>query len=253
MRVAVAGGTGVVGRFVGEAAATAGHEVVVLARSTGVDLPGGTGLDAALEGVEAVVDVSNVATMRAGESVAFFEAVTRNLLRASAGAGVGHVVALSIVGATRVDLGYYLGKRRQEELLLAPEAPVATSVLRATQFHEFVGQLLSRSGGPVAVIPRMRSQPIAAREVGTALVALATGPAVGLAPELAGPQPELVADLARRQVRAVGSRRRVVQVTLPGRAGKAMASGALLPTGPGPRGGQTFEQWLGGPDGPLVG
>lgn len=251
MRIAVAGGTGVVGRHVVEAAAAAGHEAIVLARSIGVDLRTGSGLDAALDGVHAVVDVSNVATMRAAESVAFFEAATTHLLAAAERVGVGHVVGLSIVGATRVDFGYYLGKRRQEELLLTPPGAVGTSVLRATQFHEFAGQLLSRSGGPIAVIPAMRSQPIAAREVGEALVALATGPAVGLAPELAGPQPESIADLARQQLRAVGSRRRVTQVRLPGAVGKAMASGALLPTEPGPRGTQTFAQWLQGPDGPL--
>src|SRR5487761_2599421 len=129
MRVAVAGGTGVVGQHAVENLEKAGHEAVVLARSRGVD----------------------VAT----------------------GDGVRHFVAISIVGIDRVDFGYYRGKVVQEELLLAADRP--SSVLRATQFHEFAGQMLDRSRGPLAVVPRMLVQPIAAREVGEALAELAVG------------------------------------------------------------------------------
>jgi uncharacterized protein YbjT (DUF2867 family) len=250
MRVAVAGGTGVVGKYVVEALGAKGHEPVALARGTGVDLVTGAGLDAALDGVDAVIDVANISTMRAAASVAWFDAATTHLLSAAARASVGHVVALSIVGVHRVDLGYYQGKRRQEALLLAPGAAVPTTVLRATQFHEFAGQLLSRARGPIAVVPKMRSQPVAAREVGTALVDLAIGPALGLAPELAGPRPETIAAMARRQLRAIGSRRPVLPVPIPGGAGRQAAGGGLLPTEPGPRGAQTFEQWLHSPDGP---
>ena len=251
MRIAVAGGTGVVGRYVVGAIDSKGHDSVVLARSRGVDLTTGTGLDAALDGVDAVIDVANVSTMKAAESAAWFEVVTTHLLEACARAKVVHLVALSIVGVDRVDLGYYFGKRRQEDLLLTTESAVATSVLRATQFHEFAGQLLSRSNRPLVLLPKMRSQPVAAREVGVALVDLATGPAVGLAPEVAGPLTELVADMARRQLRVAGSRRRVLQVQIPGRGGRQAASGGLLPTGPGLRGAQTFEQWLRSADGPV--
>jgi RNA polymerase sigma-70 factor (ECF subfamily) len=144
--------------------------------------------------------------MQAAATVRWFETETTTLLDGAARAGVGHVVALSIVGIHEVDLGYYHGKRRQEELLLADSAPVPTTVLRATQFHEFAGQVLARMRGPIALVPVMRSQPIAAREVGAALVELAEGPAIGLAPELAGPQVKLVADMARPQLRAIGSR-----------------------------------------------
>src|SRR4029077_10240773 len=116
---------------------------------------------------------------------AFFGVGTTNLLRAGERAGVRRHVLVSIVGADRVDLGYYLGKRRQEALALGSGRPV--SILRSTQFHEFAGQLLDRSRGPVAVIPRMRIQPVAAHEVASALAALVRGP-LGLAPELAGPE-----------------------------------------------------------------
>ena len=242
MRVAVAGGTGVVGRHVVTALEEAGHDAVVLTRSSGVDLEAGTGLDAALEGVASVVDASNVLTLSRNRSVQFFTTATGHLLAAEERAGVSHHVALSIVGVDRVDFGYYEGKRRQEELVLA--APVPGTVLRATQFHEFAEQTLARSRGPVAVVPRMRSQPVAAREVGTALARLAVGPAAGLAPELAGPEVLEMTDMVREVVRRRSLRRVVLPLRVPGQAGKAMAQGALLPAEAGPRGQQTFAEWL---------
>jgi uncharacterized protein YbjT (DUF2867 family) len=241
MRIAVAGGTGVVGRHTVEAVRAAGHEPVVLARSTGVDLLTGAGLDDALAGVQVVVDVSNVATTRS-RAVEFFETTTRRLLAAGERAGIRQLVVLSIVGVDRVDHGYYAGKLRQEELVLA--GPLPAGVLRATQFHEFAGQVLAQTRGPVAAVPRMRVQPVAAREVGSALAALAVGPPAGPVAELAGPQVHELPDLARRLLRARGERRRVLPVRLPGPAGRGMADGGLLPSGPGPRGRQTFDQWL---------
>lgn len=242
MRLAVAGGTGVVGRHVVAAAVAAGHEPVVLSRKDGVDLTTGRGLDAALRGADAVIDVSNVTTMSRRRSMSFFVGATEQLLAAGRRAGVGHHVALSIVGADRVDLGYYFGKRAQEALVLSGAAP--GSVLRATQFHEFAGQLLARSPGPVVLVPRMQTQTVAASEVATALVALAVGEPVGLAPDLAGPEVHEMVDLARRVVQATGQRRAVVALRLPGATGRAMATGALLPTHEGPRGQQTFASWL---------
>ena len=242
MRVAVAGGTGVVGQHVVRVLEGAGHEAVVLARSRGVDVTTGAGLDAALSGADAVIDVTNVASTAKKASIAFFEAATRRLLDSGQRAGLRHHVALSIVGCDRVDFGYYFGKRRQEELVL--NGPVPASVLRATQFFEFAEQFLAPSRMPVTVVPRMRTQPIAAREVAAALVALAAGPAVGRAPELAGPREEQMVDMVRRLKRLRGARRLVVPLTLPGRTGRAMTGGALLPTGPGPRGRQSFTDWL---------
>jgi uncharacterized protein YbjT (DUF2867 family) len=253
MRIAVAGGTGVVGRRVTEVLRARGHEPVVLSRGTGVDLHAGTGLAEALSGADAVIDVSNVKAARASAAVAWFETTTRNLLAAAAQAGTQHLVALSIVGIDRVGLGYYQGKLRQEQVLLAPDAPVPVSVLRATQFHEFVRDVLARLRGPLAVVPRMQAQPIAAQEVAVALADLVAGAAVGRAPDLAGPRPESVADMVRRYLRARGSRRPVLQVPMPGAAGRALRSGGLLPSGPGPRGVQTFDEWLRGPDGAAAG
>jgi uncharacterized protein YbjT (DUF2867 family) len=242
VKIAIAGGTGVTGRHVTSSVRAAGHTAVVLTRSAGIDLMDGRGLAGALDGVSAVIDVTNTSTTRRSLAVAFFGTVTGNLLAAERQAGAGHHVALSIVGADRIDYGYYLGKRRQEELVLA--GPVPGSVLRTTQFHEFAGQVLDRFRGPVALAPRMLSAPMAAAEAAGALVQLALAGPAGLAPELAGPQELQMVDLVRRVARARGSRRPVLGVRLPGAAGKAMAGGGQLPAGPGPRGTQTFDEWL---------
>ncbi|HVW81781.1 MAG TPA: NAD(P)H-binding protein [Mycobacteriales bacterium] len=245
MRVAVVGGTGVVGRHTVEALRAAGHEAVVIARSAGVDVASGRGLDAALAGAKAVIDVGNIATVRRSAAEAFFDKATRNLLDAGAKAGVEHLVVLSIVGCDRVDLGYYFGKRRQEELVLA--GPLPFTILRATQFHEFPGQLIDRTPPvpvPVNVVPRMRSQPIAAREVGTALARIVGEAPAGRAPDLAGPEVHEMPDLVRMVMRARGSRKAVIGVRLPGATGKALAHGGLLPDAEGPRGRETFAEWL---------
>jgi uncharacterized protein YbjT (DUF2867 family) len=242
-RVAVAGGTGVVGRYVVRELARRGHDHVVLSRSSGVDLTSGRGLEDRLAGVVSVIDVSNTGTQRRAAAEAFFGGVTERLLAAGERHGVTHHVTLSIVGADDVDTGYYAGKRRQEQALTA--GPVPWSLLRTTQFHEFAEQALGFARlGPVSLVPRMRTQPVAAAEVAEALVDLALGPPVGRAPDLGGPEAHELVELSRRLVAATASRRRVVPVRLPGAGGRAMREGALLP-GPGARRARTgFDEWL---------
>ncbi|WP_061299864.1 SDR family oxidoreductase [Herbidospora cretacea] len=239
MRIAVAGGTGSVGRHVVEALRARGHEPLVLSRGQGVDLLAVSGLDAALTGAEVVVDVSNISATGKAAAVSFFDRAGRNLTEAARRAGVRHLVSLSIVGVDRVKLGYYTGKLRQEEIVKA--AGVPWTILRATQFHEFAGQFLSGIPGPLALVPTGRVQPVAAWEVGEALADLATGSPQRMAPELAGPQIESLPDMARRLIAAGGARKRpVLPLHLPG----GMSAGHLVPTGPGPRGTQTFAEWL---------
>ncbi len=245
MRIAVAGGTGVVGRYAVEAATKRGHEVVVLTRGEGVDLTTGDGLAERLAGVDVVIDASNSTAQTKAKAEEFFGSVTRNLLAAEQQAGVGHHVALSIVGIDDVPLGYYYGKRLQESLVA--DGAVPWSIMRATQFHEFAAQVLHFVRvGPFSLVPRMLSQPVAAEEVGQALVELAEKGPSGRVPDLAGPEPRQMVDLTRQLSRARGRGRRVVPVWMPG-AGKPMRSGALLPTTDGPRGKQTFEEWLSAP------
>jgi uncharacterized protein YbjT (DUF2867 family) len=238
--VAVVGGTGWVGQHVVRSVQRLGATPVVVARSTGTDLVTGSGLEQALREVDAVIDVSNIVTRNGRRATAFFETATRNLLAAEEGAGVGHHVLLSIVGVDRVDLGYYRAKRSQEDLVRRGAVP--WTILRTTQFHEFAAQLLG--DGPVAFIPSMLSQPVAAKDVADELARLSLAPAAGMAPELAGPLQERVPDMVRRLARARDRRTLVLTLPVPGAAGGALRGGALLPTGDWTKGGRTFDEWL---------
>lgn len=243
MRIAVAGGTGMVGRHVVREAETRGHEVVVLTRATGTDLTSGEGLADSLAGTEAVVDVVNTPTQAKAAARAFFGSITGNLLTAEAVAGVSHHVLLSIVGIDLVPSGYYAGKLLQEDLTAA--GPVPWSILRATQFHEFAEQALGFATiGPISLVPRMTTQPIAACEVAAALVDLVERGPRGRVPDLAGPERRELVELSRsvNLERRLG--RRVVGVRLPGAWGRGMRSGALTPAGDGPRGTLNFEEWM---------
>ncbi|OZF31100.1 3-beta hydroxysteroid dehydrogenase [Rhodococcus sp. 14-2483-1-1] len=243
MKLAVAGGTGTVGVHVVEVARERGHDVVVLSRSAGIDLVSGSGLSDALSGIEAVIDVASTQTISAKESTAFFAAVTRNLLTAETEAGVGHHLALSIVGIDRAPHAYYAGKVEQERIVRAGTVP--WTILRATQFHEFAGQIRAQmSFGPVSVIPKMVSQPIAAREVAERLIDLAEQPPAGRVADLGGPREERMAEMVRRDARAVGARGLVLEIPIPGAYGRAMRDGTLVTTTDSDHGRQTFDQWL---------
>jgi uncharacterized protein YbjT (DUF2867 family) len=242
VKIAVAGGTGTVGRPVVVVARERGHDVVVLSRSTGVDLVAGTGLDV-LAGVDVVIDVSSVSTQSAAVSREFFRAGTQHLLDAEQRHGVRHHVALSIVGVDRAPHGYYAGKLLQEELVAG--GPVPRTLLRATQFHEFAAQILGQvSLGPLHLVPVMRSQPVAAREVAERLVDLAEQEPAGRVADLRGPQTLRMVDMVRDHARATGVRGPVLAVPLPGGFGKALRDGTIL-AGPGADvGRQTFTQWI---------
>jgi uncharacterized protein YbjT (DUF2867 family) len=251
MRLAVAGGTGTVGRYVVETARASGHDVVLLTRSAAVDVLSGAGLMEALAGVTAVIDTLNPHARRRSQVEDFFTATSRRLQEAGAGAGVQHLVTLSILGIDRASAyGYYQAKVAQEAAVNA--GPVPVTVLRASQFFEFPAQLVSRvRRGRVALVPRMRSQPVAARTVAEHLVRLAEQQPGGRV-ELAGPEVHDVADLARRVVAARGVRLRVVPVRLPGRVGAEMRSDAMLATATTELAGPTFAEWLASADAAAV-
>lgn len=241
MLVAVIGGTGTAGRATVASLERTGEEVRVISRSSGVDLVTGRGLRDALDGVSAVIDTTNVDASKRKPAERFFETTARNLTAAAKEAGIGHVVALSIVGADRVPYGYYQGKVRQEQVLEAAEVP--TTILRATQFHEFAGQYLDRAKGRFVIVPKWRIQPVAVREVGDELAALALGKPAGTI-EIAGPEVEEMGDLVRRVAQARGDKRRVVELRLPGAAGRAMASGGNTTDSPDIRGVEDFSTWF---------
>ncbi|HEU4668535.1 MAG TPA: NAD(P)H-binding protein [Arthrobacter sp.] len=243
MRIAVAGGTGTVGRHVVDVAKERGHRVVSLSRAEGVDLVNGRGLAQALAGIDTVIDVSGIQTTSTKQAVDFFTNATQNLLAADKDAGVQHHVALSIVGIDGATSGLYAGKLVQEDEVRHGGVP--WTLLRSTQFHEFV-PLTVKIGtvGPLVAVPRMLTQPIAAREVAEALVDAAEAGPHGRITDLGGPRAEELADLVRTYLAKTGERKKVLEAVLPGRMGKAMRSGALVPAPGAAVGRQTFQQWL---------
>lgn len=244
MRIAVIGGTGMVGRQVIGLLRQAGHEVVVVARSTGVDLHAGTGLDAALHGVDAVIDVTNARSGDAESSRAAFGAMTANLLAAEQRAGVRHHVLLSIVSAPRLPhVPHYAGKLRQEELVAQSTVPY--TILRTTQFHEFAGQMAAwsvRDG--VITLPPVLLQPVASADAAAALVEASLGAPQGFAADFAGPETHDLVDMARRTLEVRGDRRPIHaswrNVAFgPEAAGEVFLAGAGARIGP-----TTFDMWL---------
>lgn len=186
MKLTVIGGTGLIGSQVVGKLTEAGHEALPAALSTGVDLLTGKGLDAALEGAETVINLANSPTFDEA-SLDFFRTSMDNLLAAGATAGVRHQVVLSIVGVDQVpQLDYYRAKALQEQLLR--QGPTPYSIVRATQFFEFMDAVLSWSSDAQTVrLPATRIQPMAAADVVAAVVEVATGAPLGESGTSPGP------------------------------------------------------------------
>jgi uncharacterized protein YbjT (DUF2867 family) len=244
MRIAIAGGTGTVGRHAVAAAEAEGHEVRVISRSRGVDARNGDGLAGALDGVNAIIDATKSETLEEGPATEFFEAVAGNLQREGAARGTAHIVTLSIVGIENVPFAFYRAQLARERAAAA--GPVPSTIMRATQFHEFPAQMIARSRqGDRARIYDVQVQTVAARTVGQVLVELATGRPAGRAPDLAGPHPARVVELARAFASHKGADLTIEPDT------ESMASAppdGLLP-GPGARlEGPSFAEWLDGED-----
>ncbi|WP_309065252.1 SDR family oxidoreductase [Microbacterium sp.] len=243
MDIAVAGGTGVVGSRIVRIAQARGHATRALSRSAGVDVRTGVGLEGALRGADAVIDVLNIETLSEKAATRFFRTATSNLLDAEGRAGVEHHIALSIVGVDRVPHGYYGAKLAQEGLVASHAVP--WTILRATQFHDFAAQMHARLAfGPVHPVAHMRTQPVAVDEVAARLVDLAEGSPQGRARDLSGPQEEDLADMMRAWARRSGGRGWMPRIRVPGAFGAAMRDGSLLPGPDAERGRVTFEEWL---------
>ncbi|MFB4394838.1 MULTISPECIES: SDR family oxidoreductase [unclassified Pseudomonas] len=210
MNIVVIGGTGLIGTKLVSLLRDKGHQVVAASPSTGVNTLTREGLAEAMDGTEAVIDVSNAPSWEEQAVMDFFQASTRNLLAAEAAAGVRHHVALSIVGSERLpDNGYFRAKVAQEALIEASGIPY--SIVRATQFFEFVGGIAQASivGDAVRVSPAL-FQPVAADDVVAALADVALGAAANARLEVAGPDKAPLDEMVRSYLRATGDQVNVV-------------------------------------------
>ena len=243
MRIAVAGATGNIGALTVAALERSGHAVMPMSRSLGVDLTTAEGLDAALVGVESVVDVTNCTSTDRDEAVACFGTITRNLLGAEERSGVRHHVLLSIAGVERVTgNAHYAGKREQE--LLVMDGPVPWTIVPATQFHDFAAMVTSwTEEDGVATIAPLLVQPVAPADVADVLAEVAAGEPQGRYREVAGPEPHDLVDMARRTNEARGRTVRLVP-TWSSVFGADMAGEVLLPRPDARIAPTTFDQWL---------
>lgn len=245
MRIAVAGGTGTIGRRLVEALARDGHEVRSLSRSApefSVDLTTGAGLEPALDSCEVVIDASN-GPPRASAARAVLVDGSRRLLAAEKRAGVRHHVCVSIVGIERVSMGYYQVKVDQERAV--EQADVPWTIVRATQFHELIDGWLS-AAARFHVLPAAaaRFQPVEVSEVAEAVAAAAVGAPQHTRVTVAGPEVHDLRSLGRMWRQARGRRVVEIPIPLPGRLGRVLREGGLTCSDPDVRGVRTFAEWL---------
>lgn len=246
MRIVVVGGTGLIGTKVVERLAGAGHDVIAASRATGVNSYTGEGLEAALEGAETVVDLSNSSYTDQEGALEFFYTSTLNLLTYGRAAGVRHHVALSVVGTDRLaqtERGYFFAKDAQETLIRRSGLPY--SLVHATQFFEFV-----RSIGDAAArnnlihLARASVQPIAADDVASAVTQTALGEPTLTTQEFAGPEVFALADLVQLELRSRNDTRQVVADPLARYFGNSLAVDELLPGAEAFHFTTRFEDWL---------
>lgn len=243
MKIVVIGGSGLIGKKLIPILRGWGHEAVSASPSSGVNTITGAGLAEALAGADVVVDVTNSPSFEDQAVREFFETSTRNILAAEAATGVKHHVALSVVGADRIpDSGYMRAKVRQEELIQASGVPY--SILRATQFFEFLGAIAGPGADPVR-LSDAPIQPLAADDVAAALADVAVGSPAGGILEVAGPESLSIAAFVGKALAASGDARSVVPDPEARYFGAALDRLGLKPRGTNPRIAATrFETWL---------
>jgi uncharacterized protein YbjT (DUF2867 family) len=244
LKIVVIGGTGLIGAKVVNNLRQRGHEVVAAAPSTGVNTITGEGLADALTGVQVVVDVSNAPSWEDKAVLEFFETSGRNLLAAEAAAGVGHHVALSVVGTERLlASGYFRAKMAQESLIKA--SPVPYTIVRATQFFEFVGGIAqAATEGQSVRVPSAMMQPMVSDDVAAAVAKVAVEEPLNGMVETAGPDPIRQDELVRQYLEATGDPRTVVTDASALYWGIALNDQSLTP-GANPILGPThFKDWL---------
>ena len=246
MKIVVIGGSGLIGTKLVARLRQRGHEVVAASPSSGVNTITGEGLAGALAGAQVVVDVANSPSWEDQAVLEFFETSGRNLLAAEAAAGVGHHVALSVVGTDRMlASGYFRAKMAQENLIKAANIPY--TIVRATQFFEFVGGIAeSGADGQTVRLPPAMMQPIVSDDVAAILAETVVGPPLNETIDIAGPEPIRMDELVRRYLIAKQDARQVTTDVRAGYFGTEVNDESLTP-GANPRLGPTrFDDWLRG-------
>jgi uncharacterized protein YbjT (DUF2867 family) len=243
MKIVVIGGTGLIGSKTVERLRAKGHDVVAASPSSGVNTLTGQGLPEALVGASVVIDLANSPSFDEAASVAFFQTAGRNLLAAEKAAGVGHHVALSVVGTERLGAkGYFRGKMVQEELIRASGVPY--TIVHSTQFLDFLGAIAEEAAdGEVVRVSAGYVQPIASDDVADAMAEVAlAAPANGIL-EIAGPERARMSDMVARYLALTGDPRPVVSSPDARYFGYVLGDDTLVP-GRGARIAHTgLEEW----------
>jgi uncharacterized protein YbjT (DUF2867 family) len=243
MKIVVIGGTGLIGSRLVGILRSKGHEVLAASPDSGVNTITGEGVDAALAGAQVVVDVANSPTFDEA-SIKFFETAGTNLLAAEKRAGVRHHVALSIVGTDRVPDSAYLRAKLMQETLIR-KSGVPYSILRSTQFFEFVSRIAqSGAEGNSVRVSGALFQPVLSADVVAALAEVTLGSPINGIVEVGGPERFSMAELVQRVLRANGDKREVIADSHARYFGAELNDDSLV-AGPGARvGAKRFEEWL---------
>ena len=244
MKIVVIGGTGLIGSKLVNKLREHGHEAVAAAPNTGVNTLTGEGLAEVLKGASVVVDVSNSPSWEDAAVLKFFETSTHNLLTYEAAAGVGHHVALSVVGTQLLaESGYFRAKIAQEKLI--QESSIPYSIVHATQFFEFLKGLADISMvGDKVHLPSVLFQPMAADDVASAVGRIAVGPPVNGIVEIGGPEQFRVDELVRRRLASLKDPREVIADRNARYSGAKISERTLVPGDDARLGETTFETWL---------
>src|SRR5256886_7086965 len=244
MKIVVIGGTGLIGSKLVKKLREQGQEVVAAAPATGVDSITGEGLADALKGASVVVDVTNSPSWEDAAVLKFFETSTRNLLTYETAAGVGHHVALSVVGTDRLsESGYFRAKIAQEKLIKNSAIPY--SIVHATQFFEFLKGLADISfDGEKVRLPPVLFQPMAADDVATAVGRIAVDPPVNGTVEIGGPEQFRLDELVRRRLATLKDPREVIADPNARYSGAKVSERTLVPGNNARLGETRFETWL---------
>jgi len=245
IKIVVIGGSGLIGSKLVKKLREHGHEVVAASRDSGVNTLTGEGLAEAMRGASVVVDVSNSPSFEDAAVLKFFETSTRNLLAAEVEAGVGHHVALSVVGTERLsESGYFRGKIAQEKLIR--ESSIPYSIVHATQFFEFVKSIADAAtdGSRVRLAPVL-IQPMASDDVADAVARIAVGAPVNGIVEVAGPEQFRLDELIRQDLSARNDPRDVVADPQARYFGAVLSERTLVPGDDARLGETRFEDWLG--------